>query len=352
VCFVEATPVSWLESELREQPAALARLLEREGDRAREIAGIFGRDDVQYILIASRGSSGNAARYAQYLLGRAHRVPVMFATPSLYTIYEQPPRLAGAVVVGISQSGASPDVASVLAEARRQGRPTVALTNDGDSRLAREADAVLLLEAGEERAVAATKTYLNSLGAIAMLFAAVDGPVAEAELARMPSVLEEQIELSISTAPPLDEYADTVGATVVARGVNYGTAFEIALKIRELSGLVVEAYSPADLMHGPIAAIREGWPVLVVAPTGPARPSVEDLVLPLLERGARIIAISDVAAVLRRAQTKLPLVARVPEWLSALTAVVPGQLTALRLAQLRGLDIDSPAGLKKITLTR
>jgi glucosamine--fructose-6-phosphate aminotransferase (isomerizing) len=344
--------VSWLESELREQPAALERLLDRQGDRAREIAGIFGRDDVKYVLIASRGSSGNAARYAQYLLGRAHRVPVMFATPSLYTIYEQPPRLEGAVVVGISQSGASPDVASVLAEARRQGRPTVALTNAPDSPLAREADAVLLLEAGEERAVAATKTYLNSLGAIAMLFAAADGPIAEAELARMPSVLEEQIELSIATAPPLDEYGDAVGATVVARGVNYGTAFEIALKIRELSGLVVEAYSPADLMHGPIAAIREGWPVIVVAPTGPARPSVEGLVLPLLERGARVIAVSDVAAVLRRAQTRLPLVARVPEWLSALTAVIPGQLTALRLAQLRGLDIDSPVGLKKVTLTR
>jgi glucosamine--fructose-6-phosphate aminotransferase (isomerizing) len=344
--------VSWLEAELREQPAALERLLDRQGDRAREIAGIFGRDDVKYVLIASRGSSGNAARYAQYLLGRAHRVPVMFATPSLYTIYEQPPRLEGAVVVGISQSGASPDVASVLAEARRQGRPTVALTNAPDSPLAREADSVLLLEAGDERAVAATKTYLNSLGAIAMLFAAADGPVAEAELARMPSVLEEQIELSIATAPQLDEYGDAVGATVVARGVNYGTAFEIALKIRELSGLVVEAYSPADLMHGPIAAIREGWPVIVVAPTGPARPSVEGLVLPLLERGARIIAVSDVAAVLRRAQTRLPLVARVPEWLSALTAVIPGQLTALRLAQLRGLDIDSPAGLNKVTLTR
>jgi glutamine---fructose-6-phosphate transaminase (isomerizing) len=344
--------VSWLEAELREQPAALERLLDRQGDRAREIAGIFGRDDVKYVLIASRGSSGNAARYAQYLLGRAHRVPVMFATPSLYTIYEQPPRLEGAVVVGISQSGASPDVASVLAEARRQGRPTVALTNAPDSTLAREADSVLLLEAGDERAVAATKTYLNSLGAIAMLFAAADGPVAEAELARMPNVLEEQIELSIATAPALDEYADAVGATVVARGVNYGTAFEIALKIRELSGLVVEAYSPADLMHGPIAAIREGWPVVVVAPTGPARPSVEGLVRPLLERGARIIAVSDVAAVLRRAQTRLPLVARVPEWLSALTAVIPGQLTALRLAQLRGLDIDSPAGLNKVTLTR
>jgi glucosamine--fructose-6-phosphate aminotransferase (isomerizing) len=255
-------------------------------------------------------------------------------------------------VLGISQSGASPDVASVLAEARRQGRPTVALTNVDDSPLACNADSVLPLEAGEEHAVAATKTYLNSLGAIAMLFAAVDGPVAEAELAGMPQLLEEQIELSFATAPPLGEYADAVGATVVARGVNYGTAFEIALKIRELSGLVVEAYSPADLMHGPIAAIRQGWPVVVVAPTGPARPSVEGLVLPLRERGARIVAVSDVAAVLRRAQTRLPLVPRVPEWLSPLTAVIPGQLTALALARQRGLDLDRPAGLAKVTLTR
>jgi glucosamine--fructose-6-phosphate aminotransferase (isomerizing) len=276
----------------------------------------------------------------------------MFATPSLYTIYEQPPRLTGAAVIGISQSGASPDVASVLAEARRQGRPTIALTNVADSPLAREADAVLPLEAGEERAVAATKTYLNSLGAIALVFAASDGPVAEAELAQMPDVLRRQIELSLETAPGFDEYAEAVGATVVARGVNYGTAFEIALKIRELSGLVVEAYSPADLMHGPIAAIRPGWPVVVVAPTGPARPSVEGLVLPLRERGARIIAVSDIGAVLRRAQTRLPLVPRVPEWLSPLTAVVPGQLMALRLAQLRGLDLDHPEGLSKVTLTR
>jgi glucosamine--fructose-6-phosphate aminotransferase (isomerizing) len=345
--------VSWLETELREQPAALARLLERESNRVGEVAAAFKRDDVRYILIASRGSSSNAARYAQYLLGRANRVPVMFATPSLYTIYEQPPRLDGAVVVGISQSGASPDVASVLAEGRRQGQPTIAITNDPASPLAQQADALLPLDAGEERAVAATKTYLNSLGAIALLFTAIgDDEVARAELQEMPKILEQQIALSFETAPPLDEYRDAVGATVIARGVNYCTAFEIALKIRELSGLVVEAYSPADLMHGPIAAIQPDWPVIVVSPTGPARPSVEELAAPLKERRARVIAVSDVDAVLRRAHTKLPLVPRVPEWLSPLTAVIPGQLTAMRLAQLRGLDIDNPQGLRKVTLTR
>jgi glucosamine--fructose-6-phosphate aminotransferase (isomerizing) len=343
---------SILEVEFHEQPAALDRLLSRQWDRAREIAELLRGDDVRYLLISSRGSSSNAARYAQYLLGRAHRIPVMHATPSLFTIYGQPPRLDGAVAIGISQSGASPDVRSVLAEARRQGRPTIALTNNPGSPLAEEADAVLPLEAGEERAVAATKTYMNSLGAVALLFCAVDGGVALEELVAMPKILERQIELSEAKAPRLDEYAGAVGATVVARGVNYGTGYEIALKIRELSGLVVEAYSPADLLHGPIGAIGDGWPVIVVAPSGPARPSVEEVIEPLRERGARLIAVSDADAVLDAAQTRLRLVPGVPEWLSPLTAVVPGQLAALRLAQLRGRSADSPPGLSKVTLTR
>ena len=353
MCSARVKNVSWLETELREQPAALARLLERQGARVDELAEAFRRDDVRYVLIASRGSSSNAARYAQYVLGRANRVPVMFATPSLYTIYEQPPRLDGAIVLGISQSGASPDVRAVLSEARRQGRPTIALTNDPDSPLASEAEHVLPLEAGEEKAVAATKTYLNSLGAIALLFAAIsDDGIARAELERMPATLEEQIEISFAAVPTLASYMGIVGATVVARGVNYGTAFEIALKIRELSGLMVEAYSPADLMHGPIAAIRPGWPVVVVAPTGPAHESVAELVPALVSRQARLLAVSDVPELLAQADTPLPLVTGVPEWLSPLVAVVPGQVAAFRLAALRGGDVDSPPGLSKITLTR
>jgi glucosamine--fructose-6-phosphate aminotransferase (isomerizing) len=124
-----------LEREIAEQPVALARLLERQGARADELGALFRRGDVRYVLIASRGSSSNAARYAQYLLGRASRVPVAFATPSLYTLYEQPPRLDGALVIGISQSGESPDVRAVVDEARRQGRPTIALTNVAESPL-------------------------------------------------------------------------------------------------------------------------------------------------------------------------------------------------------------------------
>ena len=339
-----------LERELREQPEALARLLDRQSGNAQELGALFHRDDVNYILIASRGSSSNAARYAQYLLGRANRVPVAFATPSLYTLYEQPPRLRGALVIGISQSGESPDVRAVVEEARRQGRPTIAITNRADSPLAASAGAVLPLEAGDELSVAATKTYMNSLGAIALLFAsATRDAVARRELAAMPERIEAQLAQSSRDAAALHGID---GGTVVARGINYGTAFEIALKIRELSGLLFEAWSAADLMHGPVAALAPGWPVLAVAPSGPTLASMTAVIEGLAERGARLVVIADAEEVLARASAPMRLVADVPEWLSPLTSVIPGQLAAVQLARQAGGDLDSPHGLSKITLTR
>lgn len=344
---------SRLEQELREQPTALARLIEHQRAHAEGVAALFHRPDVDYILIASRGSSSNAARYAQYLLGRAHRVPVAFATPSLYTLYEQPPLLAGALVIGISQSGESPDVKAVVEEARRQGRPTIALTNEPGSPLALAAEAVVPLEAGEERAVAATKTYLNSLGALALLFAAsTEDDDAFSELERMPDAVAAQLERSFTDLATAGSLGAIEGGTVIARGVNYGTAYEIALKVRELSGLLFEAYSAADLMHGPVAAIGPGWPVLAVAPSGPALESMSTAVEAVAARGARLLVIADDPRLLARADVALPLLPGVPEWLSPLVAAIPGQLAALRIAELRGADLDSPGGLSKVTLTR
>src|SRR3954466_8779872 len=205
---------SHLEQELREQPEALARLIEKQRGYAEQVRDLFRRDDVQYILIASRGSSSNAARYAQYLLGRAHRVPVAFATPSLFTLYEQPPRLDGALVIGISQSGKSPDVVEVVAEARRQGGPTIALTNDPSSPLGVAADGVLKLEAGDEQAVAATKTYVNSLGAVALLFATMTSDSrALDELDRAPEQLARQLDRSWLDVSEVDRFADVEDGT-------------------------------------------------------------------------------------------------------------------------------------------
>ena len=344
---------SHLEQELREQPEALARLIAKQRGYAEQVRDLFRRDDVQYILIASRGSSSNAARYAQYLLGRAHRVPVAFATPSLFTLYGQPPRLDGALVIGISQSGKSPDVVEVVSEARRQGRPTVALTNDPSSPLGLAADGVLKLEAGDEQAVAATKTYVNSLGAVALLFATTtDDRLALGELERAPDQLARQLDRSWTDMTQLDRLGAVEGGTVIARGINYCTSFEIALKIRELSGLLFEAYSAADLMHGPVAAIARGWPVVAVAPGGPAFDAMVEAVDAVTARGARAIVIAEDERLRGRAEIGLPLVPGVPEWLSPLVAVVPGQLAAMRLAQLRGVDLDRPLGLSKVTLTR
>ena len=343
--------MSWVEAELREQPAALRRLLAAESGHAVQLARELARPDVRYFLIVSRGSSSNAARYAQYLLGTRNRYPISFATPSLYTLYDSPPQLEGAAAIAISQSGASPDVVAVLEEARRQGRPTLAITNDVSSPLAEVAEWTLPLHAGEERAVAATKTYLNSIAAIALLSAALSGEGLD-ELARTPEWVGEQIERSLADAPRVDAYRGAAGGVVVARGVNYCTAFEVALKIRELSGAAFEPFSSADFLHGPIAALAQDRPVFLIAPSGRALPSLRTLVPRLREGGTPIAAITDDAELLADADMRFPLVRTSPEWLSPLVAVVSGQVIALRLATIRGADVDRPPGLTKITLTR
>jgi len=345
--------MSWVEQEIREQPEALERFLREERDQVAALVPHVLRADVQYLLIASRGSSGNAARYAQYLLGSANRLPIAFSTPSLYTLYDAPPRLEGALAIGISQSGASPDVVSVLAEARRQGRPTLAITNETRSPLARAAEWTLPLHAGEEHAVAATKTYLNSIAAVALLSAVLAKDEERLrQLLAAPEWVAEQVEQSLAYGNVLDRYGDADGGAVVARGVNLGTAFEIALKIRELSGAPYEPFSSADLLHGPIAALAPGRPVIVVAPSGAALESVRSSIAKLRERESAVVAISDDEELLATADTRLPLARAVPEWLSPLLTVIPGQVAALRLATLRGGDVDHPAGLTKVTLTR
>jgi glucosamine--fructose-6-phosphate aminotransferase (isomerizing) len=167
----------------------------------------------------------------------------------------------------------------------------------------------------------------------------------------VPELLARQIERSRVDVEAMTKYAHVDAALVVGRGVNYGTAFEIALKMRELSGLIVEPFSSADLMHGPIAALYHREPAVVVAPSGAGAAGTEDLVGQLRDRGAEVVLIADNQEWLDKAQVQLPLVERVPEWLSTFLCVIPGQFAALQLAQARGVDVDKPHGLSKITLT-
>jgi glucosamine--fructose-6-phosphate aminotransferase (isomerizing) len=339
--------VSLVRDEIAEQPAVLARLL---ADDAVAAAGRkIRRTAPKYVVIAARGSSDNAARYAQHLFGHLCRLPVALASPSLHTLYATPPRYHGALVIGISQSGESPDVVGVLEEAGRQGRPTVAITNDPGSPLAAAAGHVIELHAGEEASVAATKTYTASLGAIAALADALAGGERRDELEAMPDALARQLALG-GTDDTAAAAAGWSRLAVIGRGANYGTAFEAALKIKELTGAAAEAYSPADFLHGPIAIVQDGFPVVAVAPSGPTLPGMRELLTELEPRGADVTLLTDAPHAAVGGERVIELVPA-PDWLSPLVAVVPAQLIAVGAAERLGVDVDRPGGLQKVTRT-
>lgn len=341
-----------LPAEIREQPEVLRRLLAAEGDHVRGVAAQWrARGDVTAMVLAARGSSDNVARYGQYVFGVHNRMVVALAAPSVFSRYGRPPRLDGMLVGAISQSGRSPDVVSVVREGARQGRPTFAITNEGASPLAAAADVVVALRAGPERSIAATKTYTSSLGAVALMSAALAGDAARARaLATVPDRMAEAIGGAGEQVPGW--LADAPACAVVGRGFNYATAFEIALKLKELAGVAAEPYSSADFLHGPAAAVGRGVPVILVAPSGVVAEDVAALVPVVRDHHARLAVISDDESLLASADLALALPRGTPEWLSPLVAVVPGQLLALRLAEERGLDVDRPAGLRKVTETR
>ena len=345
--------MSYLSNEIHEQPEVLLRLLDRQTETAARIATAIRARDVRYAVIAARGTSDNAARYAQYLFGALNRLPVALATPSLFSIYCTPPQLRDALVMGISQSGQSPDIVAVLEEGQRQGAPTLAVTNDPDSPLAARADYVMPLHAGEERAVAATKTYTAQLTALALLSCALgDDPDRLEALRRVPLAVEGVLNREELIADAAERYRYMETCVVLGRGYNYATAFEIALKLKELNYLIAEPYSSADFMHGPIAVIGSGFPALVVAPNGKMFDTMRDFTLELKSRGAELLIISDRQDLLAEAVTPLPLPESVPEWLSPIVAIVPGQLFALHLTLTKGYDPDQPQGLQKVTITR
>jgi glucosamine--fructose-6-phosphate aminotransferase (isomerizing) len=344
--------MSILAGEIAEQPAVLERLLREGFPRVEEVAGRIQAAAPRYVVIAARGSSDNAARYAQYLFGAYNRLPVALATPSLFTLYRRPPSLAGSLVLAISQSGRSPDIVAVIEEGRRQGALTLAVTNDPASPLAHAAELVLPLLAGEERAIAATKTYTAQLFVLALLSTALAGDRTRlSQLAEVPAALQRTLERNRDFAQQLGPFRDARLLAVIGRGFNYATAFEVALKLQETCLMLAQPYSSADFRHGPIALVEPGFPIVLVAPSGAVFPDLAALTEDVAARAAALAIVSDAPTLLARADLPMPLPPGVPEWLSPLVAVVPGQLLALALARARGLDPDRPRGLAKVTRT-
>ena len=342
-----------LHSEIFEQPQRLASLLENQKPVVVEIANAIRSREIHYAFLAARGTSDNAGRYANYLWGAHNQLPLALATPSLFTYYQSPPRLAHALVVGVSQSGQSPDIVSVLEEGRRQNCLTLAITNIPDSPLARAADFVLDIQAGEEKAVAATKTYTAELMAVAMLSTALgDSEERWTELARVSSWVEQALALDKQIEQMAQRYRYMNQCVVLGRGFNYATAFEWALKMKELTYMIAEPYSSADFQHGPIAMVEGGFPVLAVAPQGKVHGTMTDMLTRLRrQKDAELVVISDDAEALSLAQSPIMLPPHIPEWLSPLVGIVPAQLFACHLTKMKGYDTEAPRSITKVTET-
>jgi glucosamine--fructose-6-phosphate aminotransferase (isomerizing) len=341
-----------MRDEILEQPAVARRLLERAREPIATIADAVRRREPPFAVIAARGTSDHAAIYAQYALGVRVGLPVALAAPSIVSLYGAEPRYADGLVIGVSQSGASPDVVSVVELGRQQGAITVAITNDPTSALAAAAEHVVDLSAGAERAVAATKTYTAELVALAMLVAELDGSVA-GTVDGIPDRIGEVLE----TEPEVRRIAADQSAVdrciVLGRGYQYATAREWALKLKELTYVLADPYSAADFLHGPLALVSPSIPVLAVAPSGATVADTDTLLRRLRDQhDARLLVLSDVAAMRELGTWSLPLPADVPEWLLPLVAIVPGQLHAYHLTLAKGLDPETPRHLRKVTLTR
>jgi glutamine---fructose-6-phosphate transaminase (isomerizing) len=341
-------------SEIFEQPGCLRRLLVKQRIEVERVTAEIKKRDIRFVFLAARGTSDNAGRYANYLLGGMNGLPVALATPSLFTFYQTPPQLQNALVIGISQSGQSPDIVSVIAEGRRQNCLTLALTNDPESPLAKQADLVLPLMTGPELGVAATKTYSAELFVLAMLSAALKGDAtAWSMLEKVPGWMDEMLKQDGYLKTSAARYRYMEQSVVLGRGYNYSTAYEWALKLKEMTYISAEPYSSADFMHGPIAIVHGGFPLLAVAVKGKVFDSMmETLTQIKTELKGELMVISDDQAALKMAVTPVNLPDGIPESLSPLPAIIPAQLFAYHLTCVKGYDPDQPRIIHKVTETK
>ncbi len=345
---------SHLEQEIGEQPEVAARLVDRVRPDLAAYAALLRSAGSEQVLTVGRGSSANAARYGRTLWETRAGVATGSAAPSTTTVYDAPVDWRRRAVVAVSQSGRSPDVVAVVERARAAGRPTLVVTNAPDSALARAADAVLDLGCGPERSVAATKTYTASALALALLGVALDDGRGLESVAAVPDALGAAVSGTSGVDAAARLLAGHERGVTVGRGLGLATAREAALKLTELTGALVMPFSPPDLLHGPVAAVGPGVPVVLVGGRGAARTSVADLVPELAGRGAPLVALGGLpgAEAAGALPVTLPSGARVADWLEPVVTVVAAQLLAWRTAERRDVDVDHPGGLSKVTLTR
>ena len=335
--------------EIAEQPLVLERTIAAEREKLTKLGDFLRQKDIDLIILVARGSSDNAALFGRYLLEVTTGIPVSLSAPSVFTLYNAKLRLKRAVVIGVSQSGEGVDINHVLEQSKSFGAFTIAITNEGGSTMAKIADETLLIHAGREKSVAATKTYTGQMLHFYMLAGVVGDK--RIDYHKIPAFTQKALELETTVKEIVQRYVFMENCVVVGRGMNYGNSYELALKLMETCYVVAERFSSADFFHGPLAIVERRFPVILFAPTGVTKGSSVDLLNRVRELGADSLTITNEDEVAKLATHAIKLHAEIDEMLSPIPFIVPAQLFAAHLSEAKGLDPDEPRSLAKITKT-
>lgn len=335
--------------EIAEQPVVLERTINGEREKYKKLREILQKRDIDLIVLIARGSSDNASLFGRYLLEITCGIPVSLSAPSVFTLYNAKLNLKRALVIGVSQSGEGTDINSVLESAKKSGAFTLGITNEADSTMAKIADETLLIHAGREKSVAATKTYTGQMLHFYMLASALSD--AHIEFERIPHFSSMALQLKSEVEDLISRYVFMENCVVVGRGLNYGNSYELALKLMETCYVVAERFSSADFFHGPLAIVERRFPVILFAPTGVTKKSNIDLLERLRELHADSLAITNDQEISLMSSRKLLMPQEIDEFLSPIPFIIPAQLFAALLAKEKGIDADAPRSLSKVTKT-
>ena len=341
--------MSLMLQEIFEQPEVLERTIRNESAKLKKLGGFLRQKDIDLIVLVARGSSDNASLFGRYLLEITCGIPVSLSAPSVFTLYGSKLNLSRALVIGVSQSGEGTDINAVLESAKSSGAFTLGITNEAASSMAKITDETLLIHAGREKSVAATKTYTGQMLHFYMLSSVLASEKLEFE--KIPDFAAQALKLENEVEKIVERYIFVENCVVVGRGLNYGNSYELALKLMETCYVVAERFSSADFFHGPLAIVERRFPAIMFAPTGVTKKSSVDLLKQLKELHADSFSITNDEEIASLSSLSLMMSPEIDEFLSPIPFIIPAQLFAERLAKAKGIDPDAPRSLSKVTKT-
>lgn len=337
--------------EIAEQPVVLEQTIKAETEKIKNIGKFLHNRDIDLVVLVARGSSDNAALFGRYLIETICGIPVSLSAPSVYTLYKAKLNLNRALVVGVSQSGEGSDINTSLEEAKKFGAFTLGITNNSKSAITKVADETLLIHAGKEKSVAATKTYTGQMLQFYLLANALAEKSKRIDLEKIPHFANEALKLKDQVKEIAQRYSFMENCVVVGRGLNYGNSFELALKLMETCYVVAERFSSADFFHGPLAMVERRFPVLMFAPKGVTKTSNMDLLKRLQDLHADSFSITNDKEIAKLSSRSLMMPTELDEFLSPIPFIIPAQLFAAYLSEAKGLNPDMPRSLSKVTKT-